>query len=115
MKVLGRTLIILVMALLVAGLTIAISRTSLAAQLAPNSPKSGFEHQGGLQRGVEGMEGDTSQGDFQGGVGRGRRIEEGFDWATWLKNLSIIGTIILVVVLLDRVRFYIRNRANKTA
>ncbi len=124
MKIIGRTLVILVIAMLVVGATIAFSHSSMASRLAPNSPNSGFEHQGEINRGSEGMENDASQGgfseansqgDFQGGMGKGRRSEEGFDWSTWLKNLSIIGAIVLGAVLLGRVRFHKRSRANKTA
>jgi hypothetical protein len=124
MKAIRRTLVILVMAILVICATIAFSRFSLASQLITNSPTSGFAHQDGPHRGSEDMEGDASQGGFAeidsqggfpGGIGKGRRIEAGFDWSTWLKNLSIICVIVFGTVLLDKVRFHNRSRANKTA
>ena len=110
MKIIGRTLIILLAALIVIGATVALANSGLISNTGNRFPEG---------RGELG-EGGFSPGDFQRlgeGVfqgegfrperGPGGRSEGGFgrglNLFSWIKNLAIIGVIVVGVVLIERI------------
>ena len=95
MKLIGRTLIILLAALAVVGATMALAGNSTAGTFGEGSPRQGFEQNG-----------NNAQGGFQppaGGNFEGRRGGRGgeggglFRAGELLKSLGVIGGIVLIV------------------
>ncbi|MCB9423219.1 MAG: hypothetical protein H6667_25710 [Ardenticatenaceae bacterium] len=115
MKIIGRTLIILAVALVVVGAAIGFSRSGIAAQLIPGGRGDAFTGRG--------LPGDDNQ-VFPGGAFDGQRPPEGFNRGEFSRGgerhgdrsgalgifsflslgryLLTISVIVVVVVLIDR-------------
>ena len=115
MRIIGRTLIILLAAFLVIGATVALANSGLVPNLGNRFPGG----RGELGEGVFSSE-NFPLGDFQrlGGEGEfqgeGFRLERGpggqaegsfgreLNLFSWIKNLAIIGVIVVGVVFIER-------------
>ncbi len=101
MKMIGRILIILIAALVIVGATMAFAKTDAASQMGGGQKDGRFPTNGEVERNDLGD--NLGEGGFQrghnheGGEGRG-----GFNIATQVKNLAVIGAIVLVVALISR-------------
>lgn len=116
MKTLLRVLIILAAAGLVVAALVAFSNTETgAALLGANQPQGD-----GLGQGLgdgQGLGQGNGNGRGQGqGAGNGNHGEggghsaTGISWDTWLKNLSVIGALVLFMVLLDTLKSVITKK-----
>lgn len=103
MKTILRILIILMVAGLVIGALVAFSNTETGAALLGTDQQQGE----GLGQGNGAGNGQgQGLGNGQGGGNRnhgegGDHEAPGISWATWLKNLAVIGILVLFMVLLD--------------
>ncbi len=93
LKIIGRTLVILATALVVAGATFAFAGTSSAA-----GPNGGFPARGAFEQRPGNTAGEFGRGDAPGGFDHEREGSAGFFGATEIiKNLIIIGVIVAIV------------------
>ncbi|MCA9935529.1 MAG: hypothetical protein H6662_07970 [Ardenticatenaceae bacterium] len=112
MKWVGRTIIILLAAMIVVAAAFAFSRSDLAAQLLPGGSGRGEFARGEFPEGVrpelpdEGGFPDRHEGEFRPDGREGGS----FRWFSTLKNLGIIGVIVLIVVVLQWTWGYLRRK-----
>jgi heme A synthase len=97
MKTLGRIVIILVAALVVAGATVAFSQSSLASSMFARGGREGFE-------GRRAVEGQLPAGQFPGNFERRGRDEAFgginlFSLGPIIKDVAIMGGITIVVII----------------
>jgi hypothetical protein len=133
MKTILRVLIILLAAGLVVAALVAFSNTELGANILFAGEPSGNQLRQGNGQDIQSSDtaldelnaetafSGNGNGNGQGqgggnqyrardGSGDGQHQSSGFSWFTWLKNLGIIGSLVLVVVIIDTASALIKRR-----